>query len=107
MLLDTHFTGTGFLPFGFTVLLLIGIQDFLGRKLFISDTADIFHRCKIGLDITSLRVPVSPESVEIDELYAHWIVSYLCYTIEMTLVSPVILYFSSIIGSGPFCMIGL
>ena len=56
LLLNTHFTGNCFLPLAFILLLLIGIQAFLDRKLMISDTADIFHRCTIGMDIASLRV---------------------------------------------------
>ena len=83
------------------------IQDFLDRKLLISDTADIFHRSLIGLDIYSLRFLGDPASVEIDILHAHWISSSSCYKIGMTLVYLVTLYFTSMIGSCALGIVGL
>ena len=65
LLLNTHFVGTGFLPRDFTVLILIGIQDLLDRKMCTSDTADIFHKFTIGLDFSYLRISGSLMSVKI------------------------------------------
>ena len=89
------------------MLLLFRIQDFLDRKLLISDTADILHQCLIGLNIFFLRVLGSNDPVEIDVLHAHWILSSLCFTIGITLVSPVKFHFSSIIGSCTLFIVGL
>ena len=60
LLLNNHFTGNRLITLDFTVIILIGIQDFPERKLLISDTAEIFHKCPIGMDIASLRVLCSP-----------------------------------------------
>ena len=99
--------GTGFLHLAFTLLILIGIQAFLHTKLLISDTAENFHKCLIGLDIVSLRVSGYPAYLKIDVFHTHWILSSLCSTIGMTLVSPVILYFPSIICPCSFILVGL
>ena len=71
LLLNNHFTDNGFPTFAFTVLLLIVTQEFIDRKLFILVTAEIFHKCPIGLDIFSLMVSGYPTYVEIDILQAH------------------------------------
>ena len=62
--------GTGFLPFAFTVILFIVIQPF-DRKLFISDTAEIFRNFPIVLGVASLGVSSSPEYVEIVLFWDH------------------------------------
>ena len=62
-LLNTHFTGTGFITFAFTTLLFVVIHNFLGRKLFATEIADIFHKCPFGLFITPLGVSGYPTSV--------------------------------------------
>ena len=102
-----HHGGTGLLTLCFTLLLLIRTQAFLDSKLLISDTAEIFHKFPIGLGILSLRVLGSPASVEIYVLNDHWILSSLCFMIGMTLVSLFTLYFTSMIGSVPFAILGL
>ena len=45
LLLKTHFSGTGFIPFAFMTLIFIVIHAFLDRKLFTSEIAEIFHKC--------------------------------------------------------------
>ena len=108
MLLNAHFTGIGLITLSFPVLLLIGIRAFIDRKLLISDISENFHKCPIGLDIASLRVSVSPASVDIYVFHPHQISSYSCSTtIIMTLVSQVTLYFPSMIGSCAFVIVGL
>ena len=99
LLLNTYFTGTGFLIFLFTVLLLIGIQELLDRKIFISDTADIFHKisnwslhCFVG----GLRFPWICRKWCISELLNFF---SSCSTFGMNIVSPVTLYIPSITGS--------
>ena len=56
LILNTHLKGTGFLPFYFTVLLLVGIHAFIDSKLFTSEIADIFYKFPFGLIIASLSV---------------------------------------------------
>ena len=63
LLLNAHFTGTGFLTLYFTVNILVRIQAFFYRKLLISDNSDIFHKCPVGLDIAYWKVSGSPESI--------------------------------------------
>ena len=91
LLLNTQLTGTEFLTLAFTTILFIVIHAYLDRILFTSEIVDIFHKCPFGLVIASLRVSGSPASIEIDVLHAHWILSSLCSTIVMTMVSPVYL----------------
>ena len=55
------------------MLLLIRIQDFIDRKLLISDTAEIPQKYPVGLEIASLRVLCSPVSLENNVLHTHWI----------------------------------
>ena len=62
-LLNTHLTGTVFLPFAFHMIFLIGIHAFLDRKFFTSEIADIFHKCPFDVVIASLRVSGSPASI--------------------------------------------
>ena len=107
LILNTHFTVTAFLPLDFNYILLIGTQIFLDIKWLISETADIYHECSIGLEIYSLRVLGYPASVEIEILHNDWISSYLCSKIRMTRVSPVNLYFTSMIGSYAFVIVRL
>ena len=103
---NTHITGTRFLPLGFTSLLLICIHAFLEKNLFTSEIFDIYHKCPLGIVIYSLSVSGSLVSVEIDVLYAHWILSFLCSAvIVIILVSLVILYFPSMIGSLVFVIV--
>ena len=63
--------GTGFLPFAFTVIFFVVIQPFLDRKLFISDTADIFRNFPIVLGGASLGVSSSPEYLEFGLFWDH------------------------------------
>ena len=107
-MLNTQFTGTGFIPLDFTLLFLIGTQVFLDRKLFTSEIADIFHKFMFGIDIVSLRVSVYPTSVESGVLHSYLIQFSLCSTVTgMTLVSLVTLYSPSMIGSCAFIILGL
>ena len=105
--LNTHFIGTGFLHLAFTWLILIAIQAILDRKLLISDTDEIFHKLPISVYIYSSRVPSSPISVEIDVLRDHCIYYSSYSAIRMTLVQPLTLHFTSMIGSVPFIIVGL
>ena len=91
LLLNTHLSGTGFLYLSFATLLFVIIHAFLDIIFFTSKIADIFQKIPFGLVIAHLRVPGSPSSVEIDILHVHWILSSLCSTIVITLVSPVTL----------------
>ena len=50
------FIGTGFPSFVFTMILLIGIHDFLDIKCFTSEITDITHKCPFGLVVDYLRV---------------------------------------------------
>ena len=90
-LLNTHLTGTGFVPLDFTTLIFFGIQAFLDRKWLAFDIADIYNKLPFGLVIVYLRVSGCPYSVEIDVLHEHWILSFLCSMIGMTLLSPITL----------------
>ena len=60
LLLNTHLTGTGFLPFDFMTLLFVGIDTFIHRKLLTSEIANISHKLPFGLVIASLRVSGYP-----------------------------------------------
>ena len=105
LLLNTHLTVTGFLPFSFTMLLFVGIHAFLDRKYFTSEITDIFHKCSFGLVIAPLGVSGYPASVEIDVLHAHWISSSSFSTdIGMNLASPFTLYFPSMTV---LCILGI
>ena len=107
LLLNTHFTGTGFLHLDFTTLLFVGIQAFLDRKIITSDIADIFHRFSFGLVIASLRVSDSTASVEKDVLIAHYISSSSLSTIGITLVSPLTLQMPAMNGFCILVIVGL
>ena len=105
LLLNTHEKKNGFLPFEFTMILLIIIHLFLDRNFFTSEIADIFHIYPFGLVISSFDLSGPPVSVEIDVSHAHWINSSSCSTkIGITLVYLVTLYFTSMTGS---CIIGI
>ena len=71
LLLNNHFTGTGFLHIAYTVLLLIVIHAFLDRILFTPEIVDIFDKCTFGLDVAFLGVSGSSVYVEIDVFYTH------------------------------------
>ena len=73
LLLNTHLTGTGFLPFDFTMIPFVIIYAFIDRQLLTSEIADILHKCIFELVINSLRVSGYLASIEIDVLKAHWI----------------------------------
>ena len=55
LLLNTHFTGTGFIPFTFTLILLIGIHAFIEKIVYLINSWNL-HKCPFGLDIDYLRV---------------------------------------------------
>ena len=104
LLINTHLIGTGFLTFAFKALIFVIIHDFLDRKLFTSEIADIYHKCPFDLVIAFLRDSGSPLYVEIDIPNEHWILLSLCSTIGMNLLSPVTLYSPSMAG---FCILGI
>ena len=104
----SYFKVNGFIPFYFTLILLNWIHAFLDRKLFTSEIANIFDKCPFSIVISSLMVSGYPESVYVDVLYVHCISCSSCLTsIMMNLMSPFTLYFTSMIGSWIFGIVGL
>ena len=80
-------TGTGFLSFAFTMILVIRIHSFFDIKCFTSEITVIIHKCPFGLVVDSVRVWGYSVSVWIDVFHVHWIYSSSCsIAIVITLV---------------------
>ena len=63
LILNKHFTSTGFIPVDFTLFPFIITHTFLDRSLFTSEIVDILRKYPFGLVIASLRLSGSAASV--------------------------------------------